>query len=316
MIREQGCVVVAMPSFKFEGLKPGQKDQPPILKPDGKTYHDLNDPELPVIKSSEHVFRYKYWEIPRTPMYLLKYLQEHWEYFNHSRFGGKLKPCKVALLRDVHAAKMHNRGYWKHSTRQLKISPNLFNAPHEGWVNSTLIHEMAHQYVTDFHGPEADRAEYKILKGHGPLWEAAMIMAKLPPNRLDYTSNDVYRDEDEKFEKDVRDEGWKKGLHKNYAPFTGQNATILDKELQIDHCVIVGKSTRQRDKWVVLTKPSILSMRIITKDQIFHNSGDGATLGDKSILTTNKEWLAVVEKIISQGLAERVDGKGIFGEKT
>lgn len=186
-------------SITFEGLDiPDDKYQPPVKKKNSEEFYDLNDPEFPVVQ--DHEFRTKYWRIPHNSFSTyLRYLDEHWEYFNKTRFQGKLVKPKFGMLKDLDAQRMRLRGRYGPTTRRpmdekglLEISPNLFNADHEGWVNRTLIHEMCHQAVWQVDGPDAWDAEYKIGKGHGPLWEGWMRHAHLPPSRFDDTSNETY----------------------------------------------------------------------------------------------------------------------------
>lgn len=178
-------------AISFDGMDIKRHDtQPPIVDKKGVPY-DLNDPEFPVIK--DHKFKVNYWAMPKTPAFMLKYLTEHWEYFNKTRFHGALKAPSIVLLKDVSAITMKLRGRYSYYDRILSMSPNLFNSPHEGWVNRILIHEMCHQYVFDVHG----ETEMKKEKGHGPIWKETMRMAKLPPSRFDDTSNEVYMDKKE-----------------------------------------------------------------------------------------------------------------------
>lgn len=178
-------------AIKFSGININRSiSQPPITDKYGRSY-DLDDPAFPVVK--DHDFKTKYWAMPKTATFMLKYLEEHWVYFNKTRFGGRMKPpAELGLLRDVDAMKMKTRGMWWPYERKLKISPNLFNAPHEGWVNRTLIHEMCHQHVSDLEGGERSQ------KGHGPKWQHRMMEAGLPPNRFDFTSNITYMDQFER----------------------------------------------------------------------------------------------------------------------
>lgn len=162
--------------------------QPPIVNPKTGNEYDLNDPEFPVVK--DHAFKIRYWAMPKSTPFFLKYMKEHWAYFNKDRFHGAMKEPKFGLLKDVDALRMRLRGRFTYNGRVLELSPNLWNAPHEGWVNRILIHEMCHQYVYDVHG----QTEWSEEKGHGPLWKQTMRMAGLPPSRFDLTSNEMFFD--------------------------------------------------------------------------------------------------------------------------
>jgi hypothetical protein len=184
-------------AIRINGLdlnKQSTLTQPPIKDKQGQPY-DLDDPILPVVK--DHQFRIRYWQMPKTPAFYFKYLEEHWDYFNKTRFGGKMKRPSFGLLKDVDALSMKLRGRYRPMDNLLELSPNLFNAPHEGWLNRTLIHEMCHQYVWEVHGSDVAREDGRKTKGHGPLWATAMRMAGLPPSRFDDTSNEMFFDKKE-----------------------------------------------------------------------------------------------------------------------
>lgn len=177
-------------SIKFEGFEPPKDEQPQVFMKDGRPY-DMNDPQFPIVRN--HKFSDKYWAMPITDAARLRYIKEHWKYFNQTRFNNFLKEPTFVLLKDVNAWRMKLRGDWSDSLRRLRLSPNLFNSPHEGWVNRVLIHEMCHQYVCEKFGQSE-----KEQKGHGPLWRAAMMMAGLHPLRYDLESNETYTDPFEK----------------------------------------------------------------------------------------------------------------------
>jgi len=184
--------------FKLSGFGGPPKEQPPVYNKNGEAYN-LDDPQLPIVPPSKHTFTYKYWAMPKTSRIELDYLKEHWEYFNKTRFNGQMRMPRIVLMKDVNANKMRMRGYWQTSTRTLSISPNLFNAPHEGWVNRTLIHEMCHQYVW-----EVEKS--RDTDAHGPSWRQAMVRAGLTPNKYDLEVNETYMDKDEKEAKQKQDE--------------------------------------------------------------------------------------------------------------
>jgi hypothetical protein len=191
-------------SITFEGLDiPKDKYQPPVKKKNSEEFYDLNSPEFPVVQ--DHEFKTKYWLIPHnsTSSYL-RYIEEHWAYFNRTRFEGKLRKPKFAFLKDLDAMRMRLRGRFGPPSRTkyedpgtLELSPNLFNAPHEGWINRTLIHEMCHQAVWEIDGIDAWDDEYKHGKGHGPRWMQWMRHAHLPASRFDDTKNEMYMGDDD-----------------------------------------------------------------------------------------------------------------------
>lgn len=175
-----------------------QDEQPPVInEKTGKPY-DLNDPDFPVVKG--HKFKYRYWAMTKDPGSLVGYLKEHWDYFNKTRFHGKMEQPTLALLRNLSGATARTRGLWQPGLRKLSIAPSMFKAPHEGWVNRVLIHEMAHQYVTDFEGGE------RVEGGHGPKWQATMRWVGLPPMRYDTESRDTFLTKVEKQDKAIQEQ--------------------------------------------------------------------------------------------------------------
>jgi hypothetical protein len=177
-------------AISFDGFSMPASEQPQVFRKDGKPY-DMNDPDFPIIRG--HKFTNNYWAMPIMDSSRLKYIEERWKYFNQTRFHNELQPCKFALLKDMNAWRMKRRGDWTGALRRLRVSPNLFNSPHEGWINRILLHEMCHQYCFEKFG----KAE-KENKGHGPLWKAAMQMISLPPLQYDYEQNETYTDPFEK----------------------------------------------------------------------------------------------------------------------
>ena len=177
-----------------------QNTQPEVINPKTGKPYDLKDPEFPVVDDPNHKFRVQYWQMTKTVQsYLLQYLEERWVYFNKTRFGGRLSKPEIVLLKDVNAVRMRLRGLWTSNPDKppgkLSVSPNLFNAPHEGWVNRTLIHEMCHQEEFETFG-----SIQRLQKGHGPRWQAFMRKAGLHPLQYDTEANETYADRHEKIQ--------------------------------------------------------------------------------------------------------------------
>lgn len=179
-------------ALDFVGFKrPTVKEQPPVFDPKTGQQYDLSNPDLPLAVSP--AFTVHYWLMPKTQAFVLKYLNERYDFFNHTRFGGKLsKPKLVITSSGSTALNLKNRGVWYSATREIHISIHLFKAPYEGWANNVLIHEMCHQFVTDFLGGESEE------KGHGPKWRATMLKAGLSPSRYDSTPNSMYMNDRER----------------------------------------------------------------------------------------------------------------------
>lgn len=240
-------------SIELEGFKrPTDKKQPEVIdQKTGKPY-DLTDPDLPVVTSPS--FTVHYWLMPKTPAFIDKYLKERYDFFNKTRFQGKLRqPTLKLVTRGKDAFDLKTRGLWSSGINTISISIHLFKAPHEGWVNNTLIHEMCHQYVSVFEGGESE------LKGHGPKWQAAMRRAGLTPSQYDYTPNEMYMTEREKRKVKIQLQQRQayldaynklKATHQLVkAPKPGTKVVFLDGNGGVHYGVLVKKSPS--GKWTV-----------------------------------------------------------------
>lgn len=78
----------------------------------------------------------------------LWFMDQLWRYYNQDKFHGKLKPCKLELMKAANPKSMKLRGYWSGGSRTLSLSPRLFNANLKTFV-AILLHEMCHQAVSD-----------------------------------------------------------------------------------------------------------------------------------------------------------------------
>lgn len=69
------------------------------------------------------------------------YLRTLWGHVNRQNFEGKLQRCDFAYLRKGNIDSMHKRAHWSPRARIIAISPHLFNAPFEIFIE-TFVHEM------------------------------------------------------------------------------------------------------------------------------------------------------------------------------
>lgn len=108
----------------------------------------------------------------------LRYMLAIWLTANRKHFGSGLKRPRFVLTEPKTAGSMamngYTLGYWARQLRTMALSRRAFTA-HEGIVLDVMLHEMAHQAVTDIDkqgdgGPDA----------HGPLWQAWMKKVGLP----------------------------------------------------------------------------------------------------------------------------------------
>lgn len=83
-------------ALDFVGFKrPTVKEQPPVFDPKTGQQYDLSNPDLPLAVSP--AFTVHYWLMPKTQAFVLKYLNERYDFFNHTRFGGKLSKPKLVV---------------------------------------------------------------------------------------------------------------------------------------------------------------------------------------------------------------------------
>lgn len=102
----------------------------------------------------------------------LAYLQERWDWFNKNLFGSDLSPPKFILSRNSKNPKL--LGWWTAYFREMGFSPQLFNVPHDKTLLGTLVHEMAHQYVSEVEKPPYHE------DAHGPTWKSVMTRVGMP----------------------------------------------------------------------------------------------------------------------------------------
>jgi hypothetical protein len=119
----------------------------------------------------------------------LLWMRNLWNFLNENKFGGQMKPPNISYIKNV--ARMRTRGYWRASTRELKIAPKLFNAPLPVFVE-IFLHECCHQAVS-----EIDRVVDNTEQGHGHYWKNWMRKVGLNPARYDHNNADIYLSEEE-----------------------------------------------------------------------------------------------------------------------
>jgi hypothetical protein len=113
----------------------------------------------------------------------LKYMVEHWHYFNIHKFSSRMKEPHFAVSKAVSTKDMRVRGDWSTRDRILRISTNLFQAPFEGYVNHVLCHEMCHQWTSEI------LMDPKDSHAHGEKWKASMVMIGFTPNQYEFSDN-------------------------------------------------------------------------------------------------------------------------------
>jgi predicted SprT family Zn-dependent metalloprotease len=178
-------------------------------KPDPtKTGTENDDKDVPVTKISPRLEEL-YASAQKYERYRKTFLHEAWKELNITKFGGRLRMPYLQFMKMQGATSMRLRGVWSPRNRQLKISPRLFNASQNFFIE-TLLHEMCHQacYELSAMSPE-EAADNRKHKGHGRVWSAWMRKVGLNPLRYDPNENSVYMTEEERTEHEQKMEKWK-----------------------------------------------------------------------------------------------------------
>ncbi len=189
-----------------------KKEAPPDVAPLPKAGNQNDDGNVPVTHIPGNL-EADYLRAQEKPKYRVKFMQDIWIYFNHTKFGNKLKHPSLVLMKGVDAAKMRTRGIWYPSLYELRINPNIFNASQNLFLE-IFLHEMCHQKVTDLRLAgeltAEEIADNTKHKGHGTVWAYWMKHVGLNPLRFDPNENSTYMDEDKKSEHDARMAQWQK----------------------------------------------------------------------------------------------------------
>lgn len=119
------------------------------------------------VRITGHTFEtsYRVCGIDDSDAYIIQYLEERWHFFNKELYGGvmKLPPFRINN-------KKKTLGLWYPGARRMEFGKRMFKlggVSGEKDLLGTLVHEMAHQYVTTvLHTAEKD--------AHGPVWQHVM----------------------------------------------------------------------------------------------------------------------------------------------
>ncbi len=106
--------------------------------------------------------------------YRVEFLKERWHYFNTHLFGGLLKEPPFVI-----SNKVRFLGIWYPGLKKMEFGKKMFKQPKEMPLLGVMVHEMAHQYVSEvLHSPDVD--------AHGPSWQHVM-------ESVGMTTDDKYR---------------------------------------------------------------------------------------------------------------------------
>ena len=214
---------------------------------------------------------------------MLRWMREHWHYFNIHRFKGVLKEPHFALLNDVNINRLRKRGDWTPYASRIRLTPSLFQPKDERYANHVLIHEMAHQYVSEQLGGET------VEQGHGPKWKGVMVDVGLTPNRYDFTNNRAFMNKLQIEEKE-KDDKMRSDLlfERNPLPFKVYGYAHRRK---IKPCMYVGKDIKTSERIVILETNTQSTSYMIPALYIFPERG----LAEK--IEHNVEWMAKVKRV-------------------
>jgi hypothetical protein len=95
-------------------------------------------------------------DVNRGGPVVARLLQATWRSENRARFASRLGPCVIEVV------DMSPWGLWEPTSRTIRLSARLLGLGDWLAVREVLLHEMAHQYVTDVEGGDASP--------HGPVF--------------------------------------------------------------------------------------------------------------------------------------------------
>lgn len=154
----------------------------PVKSPNNTSVKD--DSHVPVTHISPGLEKqYKNIQGVQSRTAQMLFMKQLWIYLNETKFGGQMTIPKLELMKMQGTYSMRTLGRWWPTKDQLDMSPRLFNASQNFFVE-TFLHEMAHQAVT-----KIDKVRETVDGGHGPRWTNWMLKVGLNPSR--YSKDDV-----------------------------------------------------------------------------------------------------------------------------
>lgn len=209
----------------------------------------------------------------KTTSDAIGYTAEVWKKVNAKKCGGRLKQPTFSISKDM-GHRVRTLGRWSPSRRAIILSPRLFKAK-ELIALTTIVHEIAHEAVTDINGIAAEPQE----QGHGPIWAAWMSVLGLDPHRFAQHDRMEYFDEDEKEELQRKRKDYQEKLEQREAERAGsglrsvlpapnrlaQVYSVLDKKWLKG--MIAYKNDQAGKRWaMVLLEGAKGSFKIIPSD--------------------------------------------------
>lgn len=165
----------------------------PVVSPGSKENDDSHVPKTVISGDLAKMYEYAQKTDNKTFRLRLRFMHTLWKYLNQHKFGSDLVEPHMGLMKNVAGKSLRVRGRWWAGKRLLEVSPRLFNAS-QNFFLEVFMHEMCHQAVS-----EVDKVR-DTNKGHGPVWAKWMKHVGLNPLRFDPNDNTTYITEDEKAE--------------------------------------------------------------------------------------------------------------------
>lgn len=173
-----------------------------------KTGTENDDSQVPLVHITDALHQ-EYMKAQREPRMRLRFMADLWKFFNQTKFQNKMRMPNIGFMKEQSATRMRIRAYWRGVDRKLKVSPRLFNASQEFFVE-TFLHEMCHQATYEIGAMTLEEvADNRRHKGHGRVWAKWMKHVGLNPLRYDPNENTVYMTEEEKIEHKESKDKWR-----------------------------------------------------------------------------------------------------------
>jgi len=259
----------AMKRVALRNSKRGAPNVPPVKAPTPapklvvdpiKTGNENDDNNAPVTHISE-VTHQAYLKAQKTTdkKVRLMFMRDLWRELAATKFGGRMKtPPYLGLMKEQGASRMRTRGIWYASKRMIKISPRMFNASQNFFVE-VFLHEMCHQATSELSiMNDAEAADNRKHMGHGRVWASWMRQVGLNPLRYDPNENSTYMTEEEREEHEQKKQKWqqtKKDVEDQRlrsARMIYGEQVIVRRPTGLEKGVVVCTTGKTTDRWAIL----------------------------------------------------------------
>lgn len=118
-----------------------------------------------IVGGAEFRYTYELCSVDNSQQYITAYLVERWHFFNTHLYGGVMKVPPFRLNK-----RKRILGLWRPGAGVMEFGTQMFKLggqTGEKDLLGTLVHEMAHQYVSQIIHKEE-------INPHGPVWQHVM----------------------------------------------------------------------------------------------------------------------------------------------